>query len=474
MTDAPRLRVMDWAAFERPVRFRFPFRFGAASVAAAPQAFVRVVVEDAQGRRATGWAAEMMMPRWFDKSPDLSVDDNIDQLRRALRLGLEALAGAGAGTAFDLHASAAPGQAAACAAQGMGGLIASFGMALPDRAVLDALCRMHGVPAVDALRANLAGMDARLTPDLAGFDMPAFLAARPAPDRIALRHTVGLGDALTAEEIETPLNDGLPQSLDQVIATYAPRYFKLKLSGDPVADTDRLVRIAAVLDAGAPGWQATLDGNEQYPGPEPLADLLDRIAAHPALMGLRAGLLFVEQPMARAVTLDTDVSKLAARVALEIDESDADLGSFPQARALGYTGVSSKSCKGVYRALLNAARVAQGSAEGARLFLSAEDLTVQPGLALQQDLVLAAVTGNAHVERNGHHFAGGMGTAPAAEQARYAQAHPDLYTVTDGQSRLRIDDGMIALTSTLAAKGFGCALDPDTDALEPLKQGATP
>ena len=474
MTDAPRLRVMDWAAFERPVRFRFPFRFGAASVAAAPQAFVCVVVEDAQGRRATGWAAEMMMPRWFDKSPDLSVDDNIDQLRRALRLGLEALAGAGAGTAFDLHASAAPGHATACAAQGMGGLIASFGMALPDRAVLDALCRMQGVPAVAALRANLAGMDARLTPDLAGFDMSAFLAARPGPDRIALRHTVGLGDALTIDEIETPLNDGLPQSLDQVIETYAPPYFKLKLSGDPAADIERLGRIAAVLDSRAAGWQATLDGNEQYPGPEPLADLLDRIAAHPGLASLRAGLLFVEQPMARAVTLEADVSTLASRVALEIDESDADLDSFPQARRLGYTGVSSKSCKGVYRALLNAARVAQGKAEGAHLFLSAEDLTVQPGLALQQDLVLAAVTGNAHVERNGHHFVAGMGAAPSAEQARYAQAHPDLYTVSDGQTRLRIEDGMIALTSTLAAKGLGCAEAPDIGALDPLKGGPAP
>lgn len=474
MSDAPRLRVVDWAAFERPVSFRFPFRFGAASVAAAPQAFVRVVVEDAQGRRATGWAAEMMMPRWFDKSPDLSVEDNIDQLRRALRLGLAALGDAGTGTAFDLHAAAAPGHAAACAAQGMGGLIASFGMALPDRAVLDALCRMHAVPAVDALRANLAGMDARLTPDLRGFDMGAFLAARPAPERIALRHTVGLGDALTEDEIETPLGDGLPQSLDQVIEIYAPRWFKLKLGGDPAADTERLARIAAVLDASAPGWQATLDGNEQYPGPEPLADLLDRIAAHPGLAGLRAGLLFVEQPMARAVTLDTDVSALATRVALEIDESDADLTSFPQARRLGYTGVSSKSCKGVYRALLNAARVAQGNTEGASLFLSAEDLTVQPGLALQQDLVLAAVTGTTHVERNGHHFAGGMGVAPAAEQARYARAHPDLYTVTDGQTRLRIADGMIALTSTLAAKGLGCALEPDTGALEPLKEGPAP
>lgn len=470
MTDAPRLRVVDWAAFERPVTFRFPFRFGAASVAAAPQAFVRVTIEDAQGCRATGWAAEMMMPRWFDKSPDLSVDDNIDQLRLALRLGLGGLANAGPDTAFGLHATVMPGHYAACAARGLNGLIASFGLALPDRAVLDALFRLHGLPAVAGLRANLPGIDARLTPDLADFDLGGFLARLPAPDSIAARHTVGLGDALHAGEIDAPLDDGLPQSLDQVIAAYGHTHFKLKLSGDPQADLARLTRIVAVLDAHAPGYRATLDGNEQYSGVAPLAELLNGLDATPALASLRAGLLFVEQPINRATAMQADVSALAARVALEIDESDADIGAFPAARRLGYTGVSSKSCKGVYRALLNAARVAQGPG----LFLSAEDLTIQPGLALQQDLVLAAVTGNAHVERNGHHFAGGMGVAPEAEQARFAAAHPDLYHRAKGQTRLTITGGRISLSSTLAAPGLGCALAPDAETLAPLQDGATP
>ncbi|MCC5968859.1 MAG: mandelate racemase [Pararhodobacter sp.] len=470
MTDAPNLRVVDWAAFERPVTFRFPFRFGAAEVSAAPQAFVRVTIEDAQGRRADGWAAEMMMPRWFDKSPDLSVAQNIDQLRAALRLGLKALGDAGTDTAFGLHARAQPWHYATCAGQGLNGLIASFGLALADRAVLDALCRMSGLPAIAALRTNLAGIDARTTPDLAGFDLSAFLRQLPAPDSIAARHTVGLGDALDTAEIAEPLNDGLPQSLEHVIAAYGHRYFKLKLSGDPQADLARLARIVAVLDAHAPGYRATLDGNEQYTGTAPLAELLDGIAAQPALASLHSGLLFVEQPIARAQALTADVSALAARVALEIDESDADIDAFVQAQKLGYTGVSSKSCKGVYRALLNAARVANGDG----LFLSAEDLTVQPGLALQQDLVLAAITGNTHVERNGHHFAGGMGRATAEEQASYARAHPDLYDEVQGQTRLRIQDGQIALASTFAAVGLGCALSPQIDSLSPLSEDTTP
>jgi len=463
----PRLRVIETAAFERPVSFRMPFRFGAAEVRAAPQAFVRVLLEDDTGRRAEGWAAEMMMPRWFDKSPDRSIADNIEQLRTSLRLGLSHVAGAAPDTAFGLHAAVLNDHRVDCAARELNGLIASFGLALPDRAVLDALCRLAGMPAVAALRANLPGIDARLTPDLAGFDLPGFLAALPAPDHIDARHTVGLGDPLTADEIAAPLGDGLPQSLDQVIAANGHRYFKLKLSGAPEADLDRLRRIVAVLDDRAPGYRATLDGNEQYPDAATLGALLDGLERDATLASLRAGLLFVEQPIARAVALQTDVSALGARVALEIDESDDSLQAFLQALALGYRGVSSKSCKGLYRAILNAARVAQ--APDAR-FLSAEDLTVQPGLALQQDLVLAAVTGNAHVERNGHHFAGDMGLAPAAEQARFLAAHPDLYGEAGGKARLRIADGRIALASTLAAVGLGSATAPDPADLAPLEK----
>ena len=39
-----------------------------------------------------------------------------------------------------------------------------------------------------------------------------------------------------------------------------------------------------------------------------------------------------------------------------IDEADGDYGAFPRAASLGYRGVSSKSCKGLYKSLLNAAR----------------------------------------------------------------------------------------------------------------------
>lgn len=466
--DAPRLRIVGADAFERPVTFRFPFRFGAARVEAAPQVYLRLRVRDASGGEAEGWAAEMMMPKWFDKNPALSAAENAEQLRRALRSAIALGLDAGADTAFGLHAALEPEQHAACARGGLPALIASFGLALLDRAVLDALCRLRGLPAAAAIRANLPGIDARTAPDLAGFDLGAFLAGRPGPDHIAARHTVGLGDALTAAEVAAPLGDGLPESLEAVIAAYGHHFYKLKVSGDVPTDLDRLGRIAAVLDARAPGFRATLDGNEQFADADAVGALLDGIEGRRDLAGLRAALLFLEQPIARVGALETDMRAIAARIPLAIDESDGEIGAFPAARACGYTGVSSKSCKGFYRGLLNAARVAQGRAEGAALFVSAEDLTVQPGIALQQDLVLAALVGAAHVERNGHHFVDGFGTAPAAEAAAFAAAHPDLYRAANGRIRLWIAGGTIALGTTMAAIGLGGATHPDPATLQPM------
>ena len=55
---------------------------------------------------------------------------------------------------------------------------------------------------------------------------------------------------------------------------------------------------------------------------------------------------------------------------------------FATARAMGYSGVSTKACKGVWRSLLNLARCRAWNAEAgtARFFMSAEDLTTLAGV----------------------------------------------------------------------------------------------
>jgi hypothetical protein len=197
-----------------------------------------------------------------------------------------------------------------------------------------------------------------------------------------------------------------------------------------------------------------------------VAALWRAIEATPALGRLAASTLFIEQPIARAQALLHDVDALSAARPLIIDESDADLDAFPEARARGYRGVSSKACKGFYKSLLNRARCVRWNQETGRerYFMSAEDLTTQPGPGLQQDLALVSLLGLEHVERNGHHYVRGLSALPPAEQRALLAAHPDLYVDDGGFVRLRIVDGRLDVRS-LACEGFAVGAQPDFSAL---------
>ena len=111
-----------------------------------------------------------------------------------------------------------------------------------------------------------------------------------------------------------------------------------------------------MIDRGQP-YQATLDGNEQYHDIDEVTALWRRIGEEPRLARLKSSIIFIEQPIARDRALSAPVKALSDEVPIEIDKSDADVSVFPRARALGYRGISSKSCKGFYRALINRARI---------------------------------------------------------------------------------------------------------------------
>ncbi len=220
-----------------------------------------------------------------------------------------------------------------------------------------------------------------------------------------------------------------------------------------------------MLDTRRERYFVTLDGNEQYDDVDAALELWRAIEATPGLRRLAASTLFIEQPIGRKRALEADVSRLAAHRPVIIDESDAELESFVAARARGYTGVSVKTCKGLYKAILNRARCARWNGDDeARYFMSAEDLTTQAGPGVQQDLALASLLGLGHVEKNGHHYVNGMAAAPPAEQDAFLAAHPDLYHRQDGVVRLRIRHGRVALRS-LRCRGFAIGAEVALDAL---------
>jgi hypothetical protein len=100
--------------------------------------------------------------------------------------------------------------------------------------------------------------------------------------------------------------------------------------------------------------------------------------------------------------------------------------------------------------------------------MTGEDLTIQSGLALQQDLALVSLLGLTHVERNGHHYVNGMADLPQAEQSAFLAAHPDLYERSHGGVRPRIEGGNLAIGS-LACVGFASGAMPDWNSMRRMQ-----
>jgi hypothetical protein len=459
-----KLRVKEVEFFERDVKFRLPFKFGVITLTEEPQTFVRVRIELENGQENWGMAAEVLGPKWFDKTPDLSNEENMQQLRRSLAVAQQIYSlEKGFATPFGLFSRHYEPQIGACRKLQMNPLVASFGPALLDRAILDALCRSHGISFYEAIRANLVGMKGQdIVPELSDFDFDSFLAGLKPAERIHARHTVGLSDPIISSDGEASrVNDGLPETLEEVISFYGNTYFKLKVCGEIGADLERLAVIASVLDRHSDHYFVTLDGNEQYKEIEAVEELWRKVCATRALKRLEQAVLFIEQPLNRIVALDQDVSQLSQLRPVIIDESDEDLDAFPKAKYLGYRGVSSKQCKGFYKAIINLCRcfLWNSRLSADRYFMSGEDLTLQSGVAVQQDLALASLLGLKHLERNGHHYVTGMKDLPVAEQNAFLSAHPDLYTKDSGLVRLNIIEGMLNIGS-LSCPGYASAAEP--------------
>ena len=454
-----RLKVNDIAFFERPLQFARPFRFGAVTITASTQLFVRVEIEVEGKGRATGASAEMLAPKWFDKRPQLTAEQTVDDLRRSLAIARELyLANRSFETAFGLHASCIGPQVAACAAEDIPPLAAGFGPAEIDKAILDALLRAAGANFFDGMIGNIADIDARLTPDLDDAAIAKFLSTRKRLDRVAVRHTVGMDDKVEGE-------GGVADAGENAGA----RYFKLKLNGDPAHDAARLARIGSELARLPYATRVTLDANEQYADLAALGALVDRLDHDAALEPIAANLLYIEQPMPRDITKASPLGGLAARSFI-IDEADDSYDAFPEARALGYRGISSKSCKGIYKSIINATRAEAWSVDSDPYFISGEDLTCQAGLGVQQDLALGALIGVTHAERNGHHYVDGFADTPADEAEAFLTAHPDLYRRAGGKVRLAIHDGDLLTGSIATAPGFASSIHPDWSTMQPLKR----
>jgi len=468
------IKVVRTAAGIRNAHTRMPFRFGVITMRAAPMLTLEVEIEDGKGRQARGYAADFLAFRWFDKRPERSLADNCADLLRTVEtaraLYLEA-GRDGLATPFDLWRATHPSIERIALEDGFNRLGASFGSSMLERAVIDALGRLAGRTLFELVRDDLLGIGlGAISPELRGLEVRAFLPERPLA-RLAVRHTVGLLDPITAADIGEPVADGLPETLEDYLDVDGIHYLKVKVGGALEEDIARLEAIAAVLDGRARAFRISLDGNEQYRAPDDFLGLIERIKASPRLERFWAQIMFVEQPLDRAVALDPGVLPMLQALdrPVIIDEADGWVGAFQEAVRLGYRGTSHKNCKGIYKSLHNLALAAVHNQRVGRpeLFLSAEDLSNLPVVPLQADLAAVALLGIGHVERNGHHYFRGLGHLPEAEKAAALAAHPDLYERRAGEVFLRVTDGMLDCAS-LQVPGMGFAALPDLAAMTRL------
>jgi hypothetical protein len=467
-----RVRVVGTRCGIRNAYTRMPFRFGVITMRASPVLTLEVEIEGGGGRRAKGYAADFLAFRWFDKRPEKSLADNCSDLLQTVATAATLYRGAGAGTPFDLFMTTWPEIERAALTAGFNRLGASFGSSMLERGVIDAQGRLMGKRFFQMVRDDDLGVDlGAITAELRSRRMTEFLPQEPLV-RLQVRHTVGLVDPITAADVTAPVDDGLPETLEDYLRHDRLRYLKIKVGGDLDGDLARLETIARVMYADERHYGITLDGNEQYQEVGPFLDLIERIRSNPALRHFWRDVLFIEQPLERTVALDPavagDITRLGADKPVIIDEADGWLTAFREAAALGYRGTSHKNCKGIYKSLHNRAltRVHNDRIGNEEFILSAEDLTNLPVVPLQADLCSVALLGIGHVERNGHHYFRGLGYLPKAEQAAALEAHPDLYEQRDGEVFLRIEDGGLDIRS-LQCPGMGFSALPDMAAMTP-------
>jgi hypothetical protein len=457
------------------LRTRIPFKYGIVTMTSTPHAFLRLRVE-VDGQDAVGIAADSLPPKWFTKDPNKDLSVEVDEMLRVIEHALYNAIGLYADSPFDAWRQLYEAQAMWGRREKLPPLLTNFGTSLVERALIEAACRAAGRPFAEMLRANAFGIRlGDLHPSLTGRAPADFLPEKPLT-KIIVRQTVGLADPLVNTDIGSGehVHDGLPQTFADSIRIYGLRHFKIKVSGTPDQDRERLRRIFGEIGDPSRDYAFSLDGNEQFHSLAEFRTFWEEILRDTQLRPYFTHLLFVEQPFHRDVALLPEVvGKLAEwsdRPPLIIDESDGQVESLPQALELGYAGTSYKNCKGVFKGLANACLLAQRRREqpAQPAILSGEDLVNIGPVALLQDLTACATLGIASVERNGHHYFAGLSMFPWEVQQQILKAHFDLYHPTrEGWPAVRIKDGTIQVDSLLSAP-FGAGFELNVEQFTPL------
>jgi len=296
-----------------------------------------------------------------------------------------------------------------------------------EAAIHDAFGKVLGQNSYNVLGGEFANRDLAhfLTDEFAGEYLDRYTLREPKPT-MPLYHLVGALDPLTDGDIESRVEDGLPETLGEWILADGLTHLKIKLAGDDLDwDVDRValiekVAVEAQSRRDCTTWNYSLDFNERCASVQYVLDFLTRLQerAPQALDRVQ----YIEQPTHRDLRANPEnrMHEAAKIKPVVIDESLIDLETLLLAREQGYSGVALKACKGHTEALLMGA-----AAQKYNMFLCVQDLTC-PGASFLHSASLAArVPTVAAIEGNGRQY------CPAGNEG-WSDRYPGMFNITTG------------------------------------------
>jgi L-alanine-DL-glutamate epimerase-like enolase superfamily enzyme len=431
------MSIEDVSFFFEDFTYRTPIKFGGVALDRATNLNVRIHASTAAGKQSVGFGSMPLGNVWAWPTRKLTYDQTLTAMKMlAERLAVITSQCVEAGHPIDLTCDILEPQYRQAAEQVEGILelperipiLATLVVGSPfDAALHDAFGKLHGLNCYhtygpDFLRHDLGHF---LGPQFAGERLDKNVLREPRA-KMPLYHLIGALDPLEERDIAKRVNDGLPETLPEWIKADGLTHLKIKLNGDDLTwDVQRVVRIDRVAglaqqQRGVDRWYYSLDFNERCGNVAYLLEFLAKVKEQ-APAGFER-IQYIEQPTARDLKADSrNVMHEASKVRpVVIDESLIDLESILLARAMGYTGVALKACKGQSQSLLLAA-----AAQKFGMFLCVQDLTC-PGASLIQSASLAAhIPTVAAIESNARQY------VPIANQP-WVEKFPGIFHITDG------------------------------------------
>lgn len=432
---------------------RVPLKFGTETLTSVTCARVRVIVEDRQGRLASGWGETPLSVQWVWPS-----DIGYAYRHDALKDFCEQLTAAWAGFAasghpleigYDFQKQVLPtllgGFNRDCQPQERMPTLAALVCCSPfDLALHDAYGNALGLPVYETYTEKYMNRDLGhyLEPaDDVSLDFrgkyPSDYLITNRNDKMPVWHLVGGLDPLDSSQLNgAKVNDETPQLLDEWMERDGVTCLKVKLRGnDADWDYSRLLQVGEIARRKG-DFSLSADFNCTVTDPNYVNEVLDRIQVNePSTF---KSILYVEQPFPYDLESHRiDVHDVAARKPLLMDESAHNWEFVRIGRSLGWNGVALKTCKTQTGALL---MLCWAKAHGMHLMV--QDLT-NPMLAQIPHVLLASYAGTMKgVESNAMQF------YPLASVPE-AKVHPGLYERRNGQLDL----------SSIRGPGFGYRID---------------